>query len=144
MLYEALFAAGFIAFLAIIHVTDSAEEVITPFSDAAIRIWQFGIDVVASRMRFYGSLVIEAVGNGLTVLLVIIAGLVWNSLVWLKQETLYVTQTYGPIAKDKAVEYGNRGLRWVEKTLQILGEEFWKLVVVGKDRTQKAIKRALK
>ena len=144
MLMESIIAVAVVSLLVIIHVTDSAEEVAAVFTDAAIRIWQFGVDVVASRVRFYGTLALEAIGNALALGLSIAAGLAHGFVVWVWEGIVYVARTYGPVAKDKAVEYGSRALRWTADTLRMLSEELWKLMILSKDRTQEAIERALK
>ena len=143
MLMESILAVGIISFLAIIHVTDSAEEVVTPFTDAAIRLWHFGIDFIASRAKFFGTLIIEAIGNTFAAILSIAAGLVWEFLVWLREKTVYVVRTQGPVVFGKIQEYANRTFHWSAETFRMLIEELWKLMVMGKERTQEVIEEAL-
>lgn len=143
MLFEGTVVAVIVASLAIIHKTDSAEAVVTPFTELAVDGWSYLVNVVAARAETAGRVVIRFLGNVLAALLSIAAGLVYEFLVWLGEGAVYLVQTYGPVVKEKAIEHGSRALRWTADTLQMLAEELWKLMILSKDRTQEAIERAL-
>lgn len=148
-----------------LYVTDSYDEFVQVFVDAACRGWEFVVDVVASRAKHGGMFLIEVGGNVLKFLISAGGELIVTAAVAGFRLTTSTVNTYGPAVLagiereaqragaflvglgDRAValppEYGPRLGWWTETHLRLFGEELVALLVKAKETTRKVIRQAV-